>query len=86
MKTYEIKKQGRHLLVIGLPNWLGNPDSVLCTRSEAGEPIFPTVWNDDALAALYDERQTNENLNDGDQFTYRGKVVARVAGLHVVAA
>jgi hypothetical protein len=54
------------------------------TRSESGEPVFPTTWNEDALSALYDERQCNDALQDGDEFTFRGKVVARVAGVHVV--
>lgn len=40
----------------------------------------------DALLALYDEYQTNENIKDGDTFTFRGesKPFAMASGIHVL--
>ena len=73
-------------LHINLPDNCTSDDThtILCTYSQHGEPIFPKTWGKDAYGALYDLLQVDDRLNDGDEFTYRGRVVARVEGFHVV--
>lgn len=69
----------------GLKNMWGDEDSILIYRYDSGD-VDTNLKGDmkKIIGALYDELQTNDNLKDGDTFTYRGKVIARADGIHVV--
>ena len=71
-------------LYVNVPDEWDNENTLLFTRSDEGEPIIPRRWNGDALGALYDLRQCSDAIKDGDEFAYRGRIVAKVHGIHVV--
>lgn len=60
------------------------PTTLVMTYSTGGDPVFPKRWGGDALAGLYDLAQTDDRIKSGDEFSYRGRIVARVEGFHVV--
>ncbi len=84
MTTWKITARDGHLYVNVPDHEWGEEDTLLFTRSDEGEAIIPRHWNDDALGCLYDLRQCSDHIKDGDQFEYRGRIVARVEGVHVV--
>jgi hypothetical protein len=48
--------------------------------------VMSVITEKDALLALYDEYQTNENIKEGDTFTFRGESepFARAESVHIV--
>jgi hypothetical protein len=83
MTTWKITKS-EDMLLLNAPNWLGDPESWLCEHNEHGEAVVPSEWGEEALSCLYGEYQCNDHLEDGDEFEYEGRIVARCEGVHVL--
>ena len=84
MKTTHkiITRDGELYLMV--PDLIGNPATLLITRGPGGDPVIPSTWCRAALGALYDEYQCNDHLEEGAEFEFEGRIVARCEGVHVV--
>ena len=72
------------LRVLGLPTWMGDPDTILIVRYASGDVDTVSEDGENLHHALYDLYQTSDGLRDGDTFSVDGRIMYRCEGFHVV--
>lgn len=80
-----VRKDG--MIYAPVPDWLDNPDTLLCEHSEHGEAVVPSGPGDDLDMCLYSLRNSNDEagrLQDGTTVELDGLALGHFESFHFI--